>query len=67
MTPAPGALLMLARELRDAAVIARRQDVAAKAEEAITLITSADSATGRTAKADNKSDTVVRILDGLGF
>ena len=68
-TPTPAALLMLARELRDAAVIAGRADVAAKAEEAIVLITGPKDPAGPTepAKGSDKSDTVVRILDGLGF
>lgn len=68
-TPTPAALLMLARELRDAAVIAGRADVAAKAEEAIALITSstAPADTTEPAKDGDKSNTVIRILDGLGF
>ena len=68
-TPTPAALLMLARELRDAAVIAGRADVAAKAEEAIALITGPDDPAGTTepAQGTDKSNTVVRILDGLGF
>jgi hypothetical protein len=53
----------LARRLRDAAVEAGRPDVAAKAGEALALL-SGDT------KADDKPDkgnTVVRFLDGLGF
>ena len=67
--PAPAALLMLARELRDAAVNAGRPDVAAKAEEAIALITGPldAAAGGRAARDGDKANTVVRILDGLGF
>ena len=66
-SPTPAALLMLARELRDAAVTAGRPDVAAKAEEAIALITSSTTDSGDTARDGDKGDTVVRILDGLGF
>ena len=67
-TPTPAALLMLARELRDAAVIAGRADVAAKAEEAIALITGPDDPAGtEPTQGTDKSNTVVRILDGLGF
>jgi hypothetical protein len=68
-TPTPAALLMLARELRDAAATAGRPDVAAKAEEAILLITGTNDAggTGEAARDGDKGNTVIRILDGLGF
>jgi len=57
---------MLARDLRDAAVNAERPDVAAKAEEAIALLTGpGDAAAGR--EGGGGANTVVRILDGLGF
>ena len=68
-TPTPAALLMLARELRDAAVIAGRADVAAQAEEAIALLTSSNGSAGTTqpTTGSDKSNTVIRILDGLGL
>ena len=64
---------MLARDLRDAAVNAERPDVAAKAEEAIALLTGPDGAAGGPGDAaagregGGSANTVVRILDGLGF
>jgi hypothetical protein len=68
-SPTPAALLMLARELRDAAATAGRMDVVAKADEAIALITSKqDSAgTGEPQRDGAKGNAVIRILDGLGF
>ena len=57
---------MLARELRDAAVTAGRPDVAARAEEAIALITGTTDS-GDPAHDGDKGNTVIRILDGLGF
>jgi hypothetical protein len=67
--PTPAALLTRARELRDAAVNADRPDVAAKAEEAIALIAGAhDAAADREAvTGGDKGNTVIRVLDGLGF
>ena len=67
--PTPAALLMLARELRDAAVNADRPDVAARAEEAIALLTGTPDAPAERAAATggDKGNTVIRILDGLGF
>jgi hypothetical protein len=60
---------MLARELRDAAVNAGRSEVAAKADEAIALITGTPGAAaeGEAAREGDKGSTVIRILDGLGF
>jgi hypothetical protein len=60
---------MLARELRNAAVTAGRGDVAAKAEEAITLLTSTNepAGAGEAARDSDKGNTVIRILDGLGL
>ena len=54
----------LARRLRDAASEAGRPDVAAKADEALTLLLR-----GTTEAAENpdRGNTVVRFLDGLGF
>lgn len=60
---------MLARELRDAATVAGRPDVAAKAEESIALLMGGGESTGVTeGRPDtDKTNTVIRILDGLGF
>jgi hypothetical protein len=67
--PEASALLMLARELRDAAVRGGRPDVAAKADEAIVLITGTDdtAAAGEAPSDGDKGNAVIRILDGLGF
>ena len=60
---------MLARELRDAALAADRPDVAAKADEAIALVTGAadPAGSGDARKAGDNGNPVIRILDGLGF
>ena len=67
--PAPQAdtLLVLAQRLKDAAAAAGRPEVAAKADEAIVLITAAPGS-GDPGDADtDRGNAVVRILDGLGF
>jgi hypothetical protein len=68
-SPTPAALLMLARQFRDAAATAGRMDVVAKADEAIVLIMSKhDSAdTSEPQRDGDKGNAVIRILDGLGF
>jgi hypothetical protein len=64
-TTGPAALLVLARDLRTAAVTAGRADVVAKVDEVILLIAGrVEPATGRDS---DKANAVVRILDGLGF
>jgi hypothetical protein len=65
-TPTPADLLMLARDLRTAAVIAGRPDVVTKVDEVILLIAGRDEPAG-TERDSDKAGTVVRILDGLGF
>jgi hypothetical protein len=68
--PEAAQLLTVARQLREAATRAGRLDVAAKADEAIVLIAGTnDSADGNEQKSDRdgKSNTVLKILDGLGF
>jgi hypothetical protein len=60
---ADAVLLALAEKLRDAAAEAGRPDVAAKAQEAVALV---GRPAGRRQESD-KANTVVRILDGLGF
>ena len=63
-------LLTVALQLREAAIRAGRLDVVAKADEAIVLIAGADDSIGsdeRKSDRDGKGNTVLRILDGLGF
>jgi hypothetical protein len=63
-------LLTVARQLREAATRAGRLDVAAKADEAIVLIAGATDAADsdeHKSERDGESNTVLRILDGLGF
>jgi hypothetical protein len=64
------ALIALAEKLRDVAVGAGRADVAAKAEEALLLLGRADGPAddaGTKRPADDKANTLLRLLDGLGF
>jgi hypothetical protein len=56
-------LLALAHRLRSAAADAGRGDVAAKVDDAIALLTGR----GRQETEADRGNTVVRILDGLGF
>ncbi|GAA3940113.1 hypothetical protein [Actinoplanes auranticolor] len=65
-TTDPAALLVPARDLRTAAVIAGRADVVAKVDEVILLIAGRVEPAG-TERDGDKANTVVRILDGLGF
>jgi hypothetical protein len=70
--PVPSAayLLASAMHLKQAAVRAGRPDVAAKADEAIALLTSADNPIDGEDQPDKRNDVgnaVLRILDGLGF
>jgi hypothetical protein len=61
------ALLAIAKQFRDAAVKADRRDVVAKIDEAILLLAgSPDPSSERDSGAD-KTNVVLRILDGLGF
>jgi hypothetical protein len=59
-------LLTLALALREAATRARRPDVGAKADEIIALLGPIDEAAPERGSSD-KGNTIVRILDGLGF
>jgi hypothetical protein len=59
-------LLTVARQLREAATRVGRLDVATKADEAIVLIAGADDSVDSDER-DGKGNTVLRILDGLGF
>ena len=56
-------LLGMAKQLRRAAADAGRQDVVAKVDDAILLL--AGSPPPRS--EDEKTNVVLRILDGLGF
>jgi hypothetical protein len=58
-------LLTLALALREAATRARRPDVGAKADEIIALLGPNEAAAER--GSGDKGNTIVRILDGLGF
>jgi hypothetical protein len=62
-------LLPLARQLREAATRAGRLDVVAKADEVIALVVANDPVDDDDQKPghDDKSNTVLKILDGLGF
>jgi hypothetical protein len=56
-------LLALAKQFRDAAASAGRPDVVAKIDEAILLL----AGTGDAATESDKTNVVLRILDGFGF
>src|SRR5688572_16597944 len=63
-------LLALAVQLKQAAVSAGRLDVAAKADEVIALLPIAEDPIDGTEQPQERSDagnTVLKILDGLGF
>ncbi|MCO8269491.1 hypothetical protein M1L60_02670 [Actinoplanes sp. TRM 88003] len=55
-------LLLLARQLREAAAAAGRTDVVAQVDEVILLLAGAQPQAG-----ESKGNVVLRILDGLGF
>lgn len=57
------ALLALAQKLREAATIAGRKDVVAKVDDVIRQI----SAGGETERDPDKTNALIRFLDGLGF
>ena len=61
------ALLVIAKQFRDAASEAGRHDVVGKIDEAIILLAPADPAADRTDDGTDKTTIVLRILDGLGF
>ena len=56
-------LAALAVQLKKAALDAGRFDVAAKADEAITLLAGAGESAGR----DGKANAILQFLDGLGL
>lgn len=63
-------LLALARQLRDAAVRAGRPDVVAKVDEVIATVvpgTAPDGGTTASRDGDDKPNTIIKVLDGLGF
>jgi hypothetical protein len=60
----------LAVQLREAAAEAGRLDVAAKADEAVTLLADSDTPSPDVDQAQGRRDTgnaLLRTLDGLGF
>nr|WP_296073160.1 hypothetical protein [uncultured Actinoplanes sp.] len=59
------ALLALAKQFRDAASDAGRPDVVAKIDDAILLLAGPPDADGE--RGNDRSNLVLRILDGLGF
>ena len=61
------ALLVIAKQFRDAASEAGRHDVVGKIDEAIILLAPADPADDRAGDGTDKTNIVLRILDGLGF
>jgi hypothetical protein len=63
--PQVTAMLTMAGQLREAATRAGRPDVVAKVDDVILRIAEGDDADQQ--KGGRASDTVVRILNGLGF
>lgn len=61
------ALLAIGKQFREAASSAGRPDVVAKIDEVIILIVGADHVAGKGDGSDEKTNVVLRILDGLGF
>jgi len=61
------ALLAIAKQFRDAASGAGRSDVVSKIDEAIILLAGTDHTAGKVDASDDKTNVVLRILDGLGF
>ena len=61
------ALLVIAKQFRDAASSASRPDVVAKIDEAIILLAGTDDRAGKVEGSADKTNVVLRILDGLGF
>lgn len=60
------AILAIAKQFRDAASDAGRPDVVAKIDEAIILLAGTERAAGKAGGTD-RTNVVLRILDGLGF
>jgi hypothetical protein len=61
-------LLPLARRLREAATRAGRPDVVAKVDEVIALVGAPDPVgDDQTPGQQDRSNAVLRVLDGLGF
>jgi hypothetical protein len=61
------ALLAAAKQFRDAASNAGRPDVVAKIDEAILLLAATGFSAGKPHGSDDRTNVVLRILDGLGF
>jgi hypothetical protein len=60
-------LLALAKQLRDAASEADRPDVVAKIDEVILLLAGSSDSAGAPERGEDKTNVVLRILDGLGL
>ena len=60
-------LMALAKQLRDRALSADRPDVVTKVDEVILLLAGTDAATGKRDGAGDKTNVVLRILDGFGL
>jgi hypothetical protein len=61
------ALLALAKRLRDAAASANRPDVVAKVDEAILLLAGTATSASNCDGGGDKTNVVLRILDGFGL
>jgi hypothetical protein len=61
------ALMALAKQLRDGASSAGRPDVVAKVDEVILLLAGTDAAAARRDGGADKTNVVLRILDGFGL
>ena len=61
------ALMALAKQLRDGASGADRADVVAKVDEVILLLAGTDASAGKLDGGNDKTNVVLRILDGFGL
>ncbi len=61
------ALMALAKQLRDGASGAGRPDVVAKVDEVILLLAGTDAGAGKRDASSDKTNVVLRILDGFGL
>ena len=66
--PETAELLRLVKQLREAAAQAGRSDVVARTDDLVLLIAGGPAAPGDgDQRSVGKGDTVIRILNGLGF
>jgi hypothetical protein len=59
--------MALAKQLRDRALGADRPDVVAKVDEVILLLAGTEAPTGKRDGSADKTNVVLRILDGFGL